>query len=208
MPIEERIRDRRHTARIPVGFPVELQDLDFVFRCTAIDLAPGGVRVRAQPVPEVGLDVDVTLRPPGQPPLKVHGRVAHASADSAGIAFAVDKPGVYEAVLGLYEMMVMSEPSLAIRLKQRPTSLFLSARIYPRPLGTAPMSGAEHWLHSLLKPQGTTIAELKAALGSDWGLLAHVPFSLIERGVAGLTPMRVEADEEPAAGLGGTPRRR
>ena len=196
---DDRIKDRRANGRIPVGFPVEMRDISFQFRGVAVDLSPAGVRVRVTGAPPlVNTDLELTLRPEGEPPVKLKGRVMHGLRGTAGVAFAVGEPEVFEAGLGLYETLVMRDPKLAIRLKQRPTTLEISQRIWPLPLKDARLSGQEQWVWAKLSPEGSPLLDLKRTFGAEWPKLTHVPFALLERNLAALTQPPMMADEEPA----------
>lgn len=191
MALEE-IRDRRANARIAVRFPIEMDDISYSYSGEAVDVSPGGVRVECDPAPPVGTELDLELKPLGQPPLKIKGRVVHESATGAGVAFNVGKPEAFEAALNLYETLLISDPSLAISIKRRPTKISYTARLYPLPLRGATLGGPEHWVMSLLKPEGTLLWDLRRGLGPEWGRLAHVPFALIEQGVASLQPPKLD----------------
>jgi len=200
---EEKIRDRRSNGRIQVDFPVELRDIDFAFRGSAVDLSPGGVKVRlAGAPPLVNTDLDIVLRPPGEPAIPVKGRVMHGRQGLAGIAFAVGDPEIFEAALNLYESIVMRDPKLAIRLKLRPTTLTFAQRIWPLALSGATLTGPEHWVWGRLSG-GTTIADLKQAIGAEWAHVAYVPFMLLERNLAALTEPAAAADDDPGNPIGG-----
>lgn len=190
MALEEKIRDRRANARIPVHFAVELEDLSYCYAGHAVDLSPGGMRFEGASLPEAGTELDLLLRPEGGAPLKLKGRVVHEDGVSVGVAFNVGKSEAFEAALNLYETFVISNPALAIRLKQHPTAIAYTARLYPLPQKDVVLSGPEHWVLSQIKAQGTLVWDLRRALGPEWSRLAHVPFSLIERGVASLQPVR------------------
>ena len=196
MAFDDKIRDRRANARIPVRFPAELSDLSYSWKTTVTDLSPGGVRLELKSPPPSGTDVDLVLRPQGKPALKFKGRVAHATEAWAGIAFNVGKPEAFEAALDLYETLVFADPAQAIRLKQRPTRIALTAKLYSLPPRGRTMSGPEHWVYSQLKPHGTLVSELQRALGPEWQRMSHLPFVLIDRGLASLTQPRPE-DLEP-----------
>ena len=57
------IKDRRAQGRIRVSFPVELRDISFAFKGSAVDLSPGGIRVMfAAAPPLVNTDLELTLR--------------------------------------------------------------------------------------------------------------------------------------------------
>ncbi len=212
MANEETIRDRRANGRIPVGFQIELRDLSCVFRGTATDFSPGGMRVRVGgPAPLVNTDVEIVLRPDGEPPVKLKGRVMHGRGNEAGVAFAVGTPEYFEAALNLYESIVMRDPKLAIQLKKRPTSLPYSQRLWPVPLRGGQLSGPEHWVYSRLAMSGTVLSELRRAIGAEWPHVAHVPFVLLERGFASLSQPQELIDDPrrpsvPAA-PSGPPRR-
>jgi len=201
MSNDERIRDRRANGRILVSFPVEMTDISFAYPGTAVDLSPGGMRVRVgQAAPPQNTDLDLVLRPPGEPPIKIKGRAMHAQGPFVGVAFAVGEPGIFEAALNLYESTVMKDPKLAIRLKARPTTLDFTQKLYPVPLAKAKqqLSGPEHWIYDQLKPEGTLVWDLRRAVANEWGRVAYVPFALLERGVAALQPPAASVDDEPA----------
>ena len=199
MALEE-IRDRRFNARIPVCFPIELDDISYTYTGTVVDLSPGGARVEASPAPPLGTELDLELKPDGLGPLKLKGRVVHEGGSGVGIAFNLGKPEAFEAALNLYETILISNPALAIGIKRRPTRIAYTARLYPLPLRGVTLSGPEHWVMSQMKPEGTLLWDLRRALGPEWARLAHVPFALIERGVASLQPPRHdEIEPDPLA---------
>jgi hypothetical protein len=200
MPSDQKLRDRRSNGRIAVNFPVEMTDISFAYSGTGVDLSPGGVRVRmSKALPPQSTDLDLVLRPPGEALLKLKGRVMHAQVAEVGVAFAVGDLAIFEVALNLYESLVMRDPKLAIRLKQRPTTLDYTQRLYPRSLGNQVLSGPEHWVYGKLAPEGTLIWDLRKNLGADWSLVAFVPFALLERGVAGLQPGQTPIDEDAPA---------
>jgi hypothetical protein len=192
------IKDRRAQGRIRVSFPVELRDISFAFKGSAVDLSPGGIRVKfAAAPPLVNTDLELTLRPDGEPPVRLKGRVMHGGRAEAGVAFAVGDPEIFEAALTLYETLLMRDPKLAIRLKQRPSMLQVSHKLWPLPLKEAQLSGPEHWVYGKLALSGTVIAEIQTSIGAEWPRLAYVPFALLERGLASVTEPQPMADEEP-----------
>lgn len=194
----EKIRDRRANGRIPVAIPVELRDESFEYLGTVVDLSPGGLRVK---VPDADLapnsDYDVTLKPPAEPPVKLKGRVMHVAGDLAGIALATGDPKIFEAAFNLYDNLVFKDPKLAIRLKKRPTTMEMTQRLWPLPLEGAALSGPEHWVYGSLRRTGSSIAELKQALGAEWARLCFVPFMLVERGLASLTEPAAPIEDVP-----------
>ncbi|HEY3446338.1 MAG TPA: PilZ domain-containing protein [Myxococcales bacterium] len=194
----EKIRDRRANGRIAVGIPVELQDESFEYLGTAVDLSPGGLRVR-MPNVELALnsDYDVILKPPGEPPMKLKGRVMHLAGQEAGIALATGDAKIFETALSLYESVLFKDPKLALRLKKRPSSMEFTQRLWPLTLEGAVLSGPEHWIFGNLKPSGTSVAELKQAVGAEWSRLCYVPFMLVERGLASLTEPAQPIEDVP-----------
>lgn len=208
MPSPDQLRDRRTSGRIPVSFPVEMQDLSFAYQGTAVNLSSGGMRVRLSgPAPAANTDVEIVLRPAGAAPLQLQGRVMHGGEAEVGVAFAVGDPKVFEAALDLYESLLMRDPKLAIGLKKRPSSLAYTQRLYPLPPRGATLSGPEQWVHGLLGPQGSLIWDLRRAIGAEWAHVAHVPFALLERGLASLQPAELEVEVKGAPVAGALPRK-
>ncbi len=194
----EKIRDRRSNGRIPVSFPVELRDESFEYLGTALDFSPGGLRVRLQDAELTpNSDYDLTLKPAGEPPIKLKGRVMHVTGDQAGIALATGDLKIFESAFNLYDSLVFKDPKLALRLKKRPTALELTQRLWPLPLEGAVLSGPEHWVYGSLKRTGTAIAELKQVIGSEWSRLCYVPFMLVERGLVSLTEPAQPIEDVP-----------
>ena len=202
MSDDQKIRDRRAGGRIQVSFAVEITDISFSYPGTAVDLSPGGLRVRmGQANPPMGADLDLVLRPAGEAPIKMKGRVMHAEGPFVGVAFAVGEMPIFEAALNLYESTVMRDPKLAIRLKARPTTLEFTQKLYPVPLRAGQqLSGPEHWVYGLLKPEGTLVWDLRRAIAAEWTRVAFVPFALLERGLVSLQPP-APSEEEPAPAL-------
>jgi hypothetical protein len=200
MGLEEKIRDRRANPRLAVRFSIELSDLDYSYRGEVLDLSPGGARVSASPAPPLGTELDLVLRPRALPALKLKGRVAHAAGQQVGIVFDLAKAGDFEQSLNLYETLLMGDSALAIRVKQRPTAIAYTARLYPRPIKGVTLTGPEHWVLGMLKPEGTLLWDLRRALGAEWQLMTHVPFMLLERGAASLQPASPEDLEPEPAG--------
>jgi PilZ domain len=185
---DDAIRDRRACGRIPVELLAEVRDLAYSFQAQALDLSSGGMRVRvAGSPPGVGSDVEITLRPPSEPAVELRGRVVHVRGDEAGIAFALERTEIFEAALNLYETALMRAPAQAIRLKQRPTSLPMTQRLWPREAGDMPLSSPERRVLAILSGTGTTLADIKHSAGAQWAQLKHVPFMLVERGLASLS---------------------
>ncbi|MBI5548933.1 MAG: PilZ domain-containing protein [Deltaproteobacteria bacterium] len=201
---EDKIRDRRANGRIRVSFPAELRDVSYVFRATVVDFSPGGMRVRlAGAPPQVNTDLDIVLRPAGEAPIQVKGRLMHERRGEAGVAFAVGEVEIFEVTLNLHETLVMRDPKLAIRLKQRPVTLPYSQKLWPLPLGAATLTGPEHAVYDKIASSGTALSELKNAVEPGWSRVAYVPFMLLERGLVSLAQPAALADEAapgPVAG--------
>lgn len=187
MPAEDVIKDRRFSQRIPVKFPVEMKDLAFVYKAVAVDLSGNGARVKLAENLAVGSELDLLLRPDGDPVVKLVARVVQLCPGGAGLAFRTHSTEAFEAAYNLFEGIVMRQPQLAIRLKQHPLVLPTRARLYPLPLKGLQLTGPEHWVYGLLKKEGTMIFDLRRTLGAEWDRLAWAPFALLERGVASTT---------------------
>jgi hypothetical protein len=189
MPSLDTIKDRRAAARVPVEFPIELSDLSYLHRGAVVNLSTGGALMRTPAPLGARQEYDLLLRPEGEPPLKLEGRVVHAGPAVAGIAFRTQKAAAFEAAYNLFESIVMRKPALAIRLKQRPQTLSMGVRLYPMPLKGAVLSGPEHWVYGHLKAgNGSLLSDVRKALGGEWDRVAYVPFALLERGVVSLAP--------------------
>ncbi|MGC4122025.1 MAG: PilZ domain-containing protein [Myxococcales bacterium] len=170
----EKIRDRRAHGRIPVSIPAQLQDDEFEYVGTAVDLSPGGLRVKLPPGAALApnSDYDVILKPPGEPVIKLKGRVMHVNGTQAGIALATGDAKIFEAAFTLYDNLVFKDPKLALRLKKRPTTMELTQRLWPLPLEGAALSGPEHWVYGTLRRTGSTVADSQAGRGP--GVVAAV----------------------------------
>ncbi|MFN7135406.1 MAG: PilZ domain-containing protein, partial [Myxococcales bacterium] len=160
------IKDRRASPRVPVRMPASLRTLSAEVRAEVVNLSATGALVRLDGALRPGRELEVELRPPGGAPVVLPARVAHATAERAGLAFLTGVPGALEAALELFETVLTQDPQLAIRVRQQPTSLDPEKdRLYRLPLGAAQLSAPEHWVYSLLSPAGTPLADVRRGLG-------------------------------------------
>ena len=90
---------QRSSRRPAVNFKVTCRVGEAVVYELAENISAGGVFVRARVKPPIDAVIEAHLElPDGKPPVKVHGRVAHASQRGFGLQFLAGEQGFRERV--------------------------------------------------------------------------------------------------------------